>query len=164
MTSLPYEIRGPISCGGFARIYWAHDQRNDRRVVVKGTSGGSSAPLEREYQTLKRLNHPNVVRAFERFEIGNQIYFAMEEIGSPSHPFDPAHCKKRYFDADVHQVFQQLIDVVDYLHGEGVAHYELSPGVNGRARSSRRSSFWPRQMMAKTDQGRRSPSSSEFFG
>ena len=55
---------------------------------------------------------------------------------------------------------------INPVFAEFAEHYSTAviPAVNGRARSDRRSSFRPRQMMARPGQHQRPASPSEFFG
>src|SRR4051812_37589206 len=63
-----FELLRQLGAGSHAQVWLAHDREERRQVAVKLTKvqlpGGPAIDLEREYELLQRLRHPNVVRAF----------------------------------------------------------------------------------------------------
>ena len=139
-----YEIVGMLGCGGFGRRYWGKTQPDGASVVIKTVLDNLGTPryLDREYRILSKLSHPNVVRVYERFMLNDRLCFAMERIDGVS-LFDALPRAKVRTLSDVvagvfgqlcslshvaTRIFGQLQDMLDYLHGQGVVHAELSPG------------------------------------
>lgn len=55
-----YEILAPIGAGGMAEVYRARDNRLNRYVAIKISSGRFSERFEREARAIASLNHPNI--------------------------------------------------------------------------------------------------------
>src|SRR6187399_925496 len=76
-----YTIRAGLGSGGMGEVFAAHDPELDRVVALKvlrpqlaGHSPQSRARLQREAQALARLNHPNVVSAYDVGEVDGRVF------------------------------------------------------------------------------------------
>jgi serine/threonine protein kinase len=124
-----YELIRPIGSGGIGRIYMVNDRVEHKQVALKTVVGNVGTPiyLDREFNILSRLSHPNIVHVFEKFRLEGRLWFAMEKIdgvslmeaiGSP--------CGETLGEVGV-RAFGQLQNAIDYLHENGIVHAELSP-------------------------------------
>ncbi|CAD8108273.1 unnamed protein product [Paramecium primaurelia] len=93
---------------------------NKVRVVDK------TQMIQEEFEILRKMDHPNIVRFYEMYEDDMFIYFVME------------HCKggnllervlsKGSFDEDKASiVMRKLFSAIAYLHSQGVMHRDLKP-------------------------------------
>ena len=124
-----YEMLGPLGCGAMNSVYWGKTRPDGVAVVFKTVSGGRPPRyLDREYRILSKLSHPNVVRVYERFVLGENTLFAMERIDGVS-IFDAlprtglgtlGHVASR--------VFGQLQNALEYLRDQSIVHADLCPG------------------------------------
>lgn len=124
-----YEMIGPLVQGGMSNIYKARDVASGKTVVVK-TVWGENKWLNREYEILADLAHPNIIEVYGRFLLGNQTCFTMEKVdGSSIDTALPQVKTSPEFQvpAIVHQIYSQLISGLDYIHAQGLVHGELSP-------------------------------------
>jgi len=82
--------------------------------------------VEGELARLKRLDHKNILRVFEKFETPDKIYFVLEL------------CRGRSLREEVmeqgpfkeHQaavIIFQILDALQYMHGQQIAHRDLKP-------------------------------------
>lgn len=117
----------PLGCGRMGSVFSARDRRDGKRVALKTVIGGSSGYLDREFELLKTISHPNIIAVYERFAISGNTYFSMELIVE-ARPLDVAlHPTLRESPATALALIQQLVSALDHLHANGIAHYELSP-------------------------------------
>ncbi|MCG8421032.1 MAG: protein kinase [Proteobacteria bacterium] len=123
ISTAPYEIHRLLGTG---RVYSALERRAGKRVAVKTVVGEPSPYLDREFTILSKLDHPNVIKVYERFTSTGRTYFAMEYI-SEATTLTHYLSGKQALDSIAVNTFQQLVAALDYLHRCQLAHYELSP-------------------------------------
>lgn len=79
-----YVILDRIGSGSMGRVYKAHHQLMDRVVALKiiapeiVTNDRVVARFQREMRLVGRLDHPNVVRAFDADKSNNILFIVME--------------------------------------------------------------------------------------
>ena len=136
-----YTVLRTIGEGGYSKVKLVQDESN-RKFAAKILKQGASDNLERqedsllnEINSLKKVNHPNVLSFIKYQEHGryikkNQVktvnYLLMEvcEKGSlfdfifKNGPMDERLC--RFY-------FKQLVDAVDACHSVGICHRDIKP-------------------------------------
>lgn len=125
-----YEILRLLGAGGMGNVYIARDRIDNKQVALKAVVGNVGTPvyLDREFDILAGLSHPNIVRVFEKFRLKGQLFFAMEKIdGVPFMEAIGTPCGQA-LTALALRAFGQLLDAIEYLHDSQVIHAELSPG------------------------------------
>ena len=125
----------------------------------KKDGGGTivSMSILREIAVMKRVAHPNCVRLFEVIDdpVGDRIFLVMDlllggEVLSPSNlPSGQSYLNEE----DALEVFRDLLDGLEYLHGNGILHRDIKPV---RARR-----HLPNPSSPPSDHGRGSPSPPE---
>jgi serine/threonine protein kinase len=90
-----------------------HSDRNSQEDLQR---------FEREFKLGQQLSHPSLVKAFERGTFEGRPFYTMEKVGGvellqylKQHPQERA------------QLFEQLLEVLDYLHAQGIVHRDLKP-------------------------------------
>jgi len=79
-----YEIIGKIAQGGMASVHLARRPEDKRKLILKilhfyeDEDSGLLRRFMREYAMLAKLEHPNVVRIYERAFASDYAYIAME--------------------------------------------------------------------------------------
>jgi serine/threonine-protein kinase len=118
--------------GTTAQVYLAHDgQQQVALKIVRGKQAHLYQDhLRQEVETLRRFDHPGVVRLYPVLDDdvytarvdtlpGQPWYFAMEYLQPLSAKRFPLTWRL--------QVFRRLVESVAYLHSQGYAHGDLKP-------------------------------------
>lgn len=126
-----YAILDRLGAGSMGRVYKAHHLMMDRAVALKiiapeiATNERVVARFYREMKLVGRLDHPNVVRAFDADQLNKILYIVMEYVRGKS----------------LTQVFRQgpipPIEMVNYAaqaalglahaHEQGIVHRDIKP-------------------------------------
>src|SRR5262249_23480525 len=81
-----YEVLGVLGQGGMGRVLKARHQKLGPTVALRlrhrECLSSPSAPrrFRREIQALARLNHPNIVAAFDAGQLAGILYLVMEHV------------------------------------------------------------------------------------
>lgn len=131
-----YKIIGKIVDGGMGRIFKAIRNEDKKPVAIKFlmleelTKNNNReriiARFRREGDLLtKRLNHPNIVEAFEYGENDGEYFLIMEYVkGGTVNDL----IKNNPLDFDTFKIIGlQLCDAVEYLHKNDVIHRDIKP-------------------------------------
>lgn len=127
-----YVILERIGSGSMGRVYKAHHQLMDRVVALKiiapeiVTNARVVARFQREMKLVGRLDHPNVVRAYDADQLGNVLYIVMEYVGGKSlgmkfresGPLPPM---------EVAAYAAQAALGLAHAHEQGVVHRDVKP-------------------------------------
>lgn len=77
--------------------------------------------LKNEIEILKTLDHPNIIRAYETYEKGNQLSLIMELCTGG----DLFSRMKTYTEGRVLTIIQQVLRAISYMHNLDVIHRDL---------------------------------------
>lgn len=119
--------------GGGVRYeaYLAHDASRQCLVVAKMLRPAAVNPvsiqgLRREFELLRSLNHPVLVRGFDARLDGGRPLITLEHLDGPR----LSTLIRRFGPLPVDQLLPlalQLCSVLHYLHGQGVLHLDVKP-------------------------------------
>lgn len=125
-----YRLIRRIGKGGMASVYEA-ERRGERFAVKRPLAGflddrGFLERFLRESELGRTLHHPNIVRIFDRGQVGTVPYFAMELIDGETlrtrlerdGRLDPSLATA---------ITAQVAEALDYAHHKGVIHRDLKP-------------------------------------
>ncbi|XP_021893117.1 CBL-interacting serine/threonine-protein kinase 21 isoform X2 [Carica papaya] len=127
-----YQLGRTIGEGTFAKVKLAVDTISGQCVAIKiidkcmVMENNLNHQVQREIRTMKLLDHPNIVKIHEVIATKTKIYIVMEYV-SGGQLSDKLCYAKKLNETDARQIFQQLIDAVDYCHNKGVYHRDLKP-------------------------------------
>src|SRR5205823_9203278 len=127
-----YRIDKQIGQGGMGAVYIATDQRFGSTVAIKETlfmDGNFRKAIEREARLLNSLKHPALPRVSDHFEEENSQFLVMEYIPGEDVASIIEHDHKPFEVAQVLKWADQLLDALDYLHGQEnpVVHRDIKP-------------------------------------
>lgn len=144
-----YSIDSYLSSGGFGVTYLAKDSL-DRRVVIKECfprvtcrrEGFRVVPQykvpEEDFQALVRLfvdearnlaklDHPNIVGVHQVFEDNGTAYMALDYVRGRELLELIDDGKVLRSPEAVQKLLETLLDTVDFIHGRGILHRDISP-------------------------------------
>jgi serine/threonine-protein kinase len=126
-----YIILDRIGSGSMGRVYKAHHQLMDRVVALKiiapeiASNEKVVARFQREMKLVGRLDHPNVVRAFDADRINKVLYIVMEYVSGVSlgerlkkGPIPPAEM--------IDYAAQAALGLA-HAHEQGMVHRDIKP-------------------------------------
>ncbi|KAF9266853.1 Pkinase-domain-containing protein [Marasmius fiardii PR-910] len=82
--------------------------------------------LQREIIVMKLIEHPNVMRLYDVWDLPDEIYLILEYVQG-GELFDYLCEKGRLSVTEAVSYFQQIIHAVDYCHRFNIAHRDLKP-------------------------------------
>jgi serine/threonine-protein kinase len=127
-----YYIQAQIGQGGMGTVYYAIDLRNRRPVALKVLASHLSqdpALVQRfwaEYQTIRGLYHPNIVRVYEFGQSHKHYFIAAEYIKGISLEQRLARGKPLKL-KEVVAIVHQIATALDAVHPRGIIHCDLKP-------------------------------------
>jgi len=126
-----YAIGEELGRGAFSVVKKAVNRKTNADVAIKFIDKKYVEKQDlifvaREIDILKKVNHPNVLKLIEVFELDDYIALIMELIRG-GELFYKIVEKGNYSEKDAASIIAQLIDAVAYLHDQGVAHRDLKP-------------------------------------
>lgn len=125
-----YVLLWRIGKGGMATVYEA-ERRGERFALKRPLAGFLDDPrfLERfvrEADLGRALHHPNIIRIFDRGQVGEIPYFAMELIDGETLR-DRLDRDGRLDPILATSVTARVAEALDYAHHKGVIHRDLKP-------------------------------------
>ena len=125
-----YNLVQEIGRGGYAVVFKARDQVEDRQVALK-TIRPAARPKEvlarfkREAELISRLRHPNTIRVFD-YGMEGDVYIAMELLHG--HPLsDELDTKRKLPVARAIQICCEVLKSLSEAHEHGIVHRDLKP-------------------------------------
>ena len=127
-----YIILDRIGSGSMGRVYRAHHVMMDRVVALKIIAPEISsnervvARFQREMKLVGRLDHPNVVRAFDADQINKVLYIVMEYVAGTSLG-DRLKKKGPIPAAEMVDYAAQAALGLAHAHEQGIVHRDIKP-------------------------------------
>jgi len=126
----PFRLMAQLGKGGMAAVFEV--EKDGEIVALKRPLAGFLEDPEflerflREAEIGRTLHHPNIIRIFERGNVGAVPYFTMELVGGETlqqrlkrdGAFEPRLAAS---------VVSQVAEALDYAHLKGVVHRDLKP-------------------------------------
>ena len=118
--------------GAMARVYRVKQRSLDRYVAVKilpqkfSNNPSFIERFFREGQAAAKLNHPNIVQAFDVGQHRETYYFVMEYVdGRTVH--DDIVKQQRYKEETAIEVAIQVAEALEHAHERGLIHRDVKP-------------------------------------
>src|SRR5262249_47236031 len=126
-----YIILDRIGSGSMGRVYKAHHQMMDRVVALKIIAPEISsnekvvARFQREMKLVGRLDHPNVVRAFDADQINKVLYIVMEYV--PGQSLGERLKRGPVPAPEMFEYAAQAALGLGHAHEQGMVHRDIKP-------------------------------------
>jgi len=127
-----FKIKKKIGSGAMATVFLAHQISLDRPVAIKVLPKKFSANenfIERFYkegQAAAKLNHPNIVQAYDVGRAGEHHYFVMEYVDGET-VYDELVKHKRISEKKAIDIVQQVAKALQHAHAKGFIHRDIKP-------------------------------------
>lgn len=127
-----YVVEETLGVGGMGTVFRARDRKSGRVFALKKlhphVAGDDEARRRflREGLICEKLDHPNLVRVFERGISGRDLYYVMEYVEGVG----LAELVERggIGPRDALVVFEVLLGILEDIHRAGVCHRDVKPG------------------------------------
>jgi tRNA A-37 threonylcarbamoyl transferase component Bud32 len=134
-----YEFKEQLAVGGMGVIHRAYDRWTQRQVAYKQLKVDNpdqrprmTALFQREYDTLARLSHPNIVEVYDYGEDAHGPYYAMELLsGSDLSQLAPLPWRETC------RIVRDIASALALIHARKLVHRDVSPN-NVRLTSEQR--------------------------
>jgi len=127
-----YSIVSQIGAGGMGQVYKAQHRRMKRIVALKVMSGAAMKDaaavkrFQREVEAAARLEHPNIVTAYDSGDAGNVKYLVMQFVDGG----DLSELVKKKGPPAVDKAIGYILQTargLSYAHSRGVIHRDIKP-------------------------------------
>ncbi len=129
----PYRIVSKLGRGGMGLVFQGEDEAAHQTAAVKLLTGDMALNedfrerFKAEIETLRKLNHPNIVRIFGYGEQDNQIFYSMEYVSGGS--LESQLSNGRTFGwREVARFGVEMAQALRHAHDRGVIHRDIKPG------------------------------------
>ena len=126
-----YQLKGVLGQGNYSIVREAVEKTSGNQVAVKCIDKGKltkedEEALAIETSVLEELDHPNIIKMFDRFE-ETKSYYIVTEYMSGGELFDRIVKKEYYSEEDAQKVVKLLGHSLKYIHDKGIVHRDLKP-------------------------------------
>ncbi len=131
VLSSRYEIRELLGEGAMGRVYLALDRERGTEVAVKVMKAEAAADpmrmrrFEREIMTLRRIDHPNILRYLDHGRHGDIVFLTVELL--KGRPLDRAAPDLRAQAERVLRLGARLARAFFAAHEKGIIHRDIKP-------------------------------------
>ncbi|MBN1393716.1 MAG: serine/threonine protein kinase [Pirellulales bacterium] len=129
----PYRIVGKLGRGGMGTVFEAVHQQTGEKAAVKLLSAalaeeeGFRVRFEAEIETLRKLNHPNIVRLYGFGEQEGHLFYSMELVVGNSLE-EELRGGRRFDWREVARIGVETCRALRHAHDRGVIHRDIKPG------------------------------------
>jgi len=127
-----YKILGKLGMGAMAIVYKARQLSLNRTVAIKVLPKRFSENPEyverfyKEGQAAAKLNHTNIVQAYDVGEAGGYNYFVMEYVEGKT-LYDDLSAGKIYDEKEATDIIIQVAHALAHAHARGLIHRDVKP-------------------------------------
>ena len=125
-----YKIIKEIGSGSFGKVYKVEHLKFTERVfamkMIKKRSSDDVSLIEQEINSLKRLDHPNIMKVLEFYQDA-QNYYLILEYCEGQELFDYLINKGTFNEKNACFIMKQLLSSVSHAHKHNIVHRDLKP-------------------------------------
>jgi serine/threonine protein kinase len=133
-----YRVLQVLGAGGFGQTYITADLHmpGEPQCVLKHLKPDTNDPailelarklFQKEAETLQQLgSHPQIPRLLAFFEEKQEFYLVQEFIEGHTLSFEITSGQK-WTERGVRKMLQEVLTILDFVHGQGVIHRDIKP-------------------------------------
>ena len=127
-----YKFKKKLGAGAMATVMLAEQKSLNRQVAIKILPKRFSEDLDyvdrfyKEGRAAARLNHPNIVHAYEVGQAGEHHFFVMEYVEG-SDVREEIKSKKRLSEETAIEIMLQSAKAIEHAHSKGLIHRDIKP-------------------------------------
>ena len=126
-----YKIGKVLGEGAFGEVrLCTHRQSKEKRAVKllkkEAMDKAEQEAMLNEIQTLRNLDHPNIVKIYEYFEDDKRFYIVTDHIQG-GELFDEIINRGKFGERDAAVLMKQLLSCIAYCHSHQIMHRDLKP-------------------------------------
>lgn len=133
-----YKILNKHNFGAMGKTYIAEDLQSARHVIIKlmifteMEDWKTFELFEREVKTLKNLNHSNIPKYIDNFEIHEDedvYYFLVQDLIEGQNLYELIESGRRFSYEEVLSIFKSMLEILNYLHrlNPALIHRDIQP-------------------------------------
>jgi calcium/calmodulin-dependent protein kinase I len=131
-----YELNRVLGTGAFSEVRLGTDRKTGKQYAIKivdrSKCKGKEDMIDTEVRILTRIDHPNIVKLYEKFEFDNKIYLIMELV-TGGELFDEIVSRGSFPERDAARVVERILEAIQYLHSMGIVHRDLKVWITNVA-------------------------------
>lgn len=125
-----YRVGTVLGTGSFSEVrVCVHKLTNVTRavkIIRKQSSSAMPEELRREIEILKSLDHPNILRVYEFFDLPKRILIVTELLPG-GELFYEISKQGTFTEVKAAEIMRQIFSALAYLHERNIAHRDLKP-------------------------------------
>jgi len=127
-----YTIKSKLGEGGMATVHLAEDHRFHTEVAIKMlkkefvTNENIKKRFLAEARSMFRMSHPHIIRVSDLIDEGGTVAFVMEYVEGETLK-EYIDRKGKLTDAEIKDIFSQMLDAVGYVHEQKLVHRDIKP-------------------------------------
>jgi serine/threonine-protein kinase len=127
-----YRIQKKVGSGAMATVFLARQLSLDRPVAIKVLPKKFSANTSfidrfyKEGRAAAKLNHPNIVSAYDVGKAGDHHFFVMEYVDGQT-VYDRIVKERRVDEQEALQIVIQVAKALQHAHERGFVHRDIKP-------------------------------------
>jgi tetratricopeptide (TPR) repeat protein len=128
-----FRLMDKLGCGAMGTVYKAHSVVNKKELaavkILKEEflkDENSIRRFKREAAVIDKLDHPNIIRIFERGQAGQSLFIAMEFLAGKNLALLLTEEEQIAIDRCLH-IMVQVTEALVFIHSQNIVHRDLKP-------------------------------------